>query len=220
MGDLISLTERLKARSRPIRGGIAFFFALDCPLSYIVAERVERELGDDIAWVPVLGASLTNGVRPARIRERFELAAIEANGLRLPLIEPHSFPSDPLPITRACVYASDQNCGRSFALAAMRMAFCGGYDLSDEDVIAEAADVANLEIGDVLAAAADPHHEGTIRTTVAGLRRRGITSAPAIRIAVGWFHGIDAVMGTAAFTAARDAYHAQPEPASQHKPVA
>ncbi len=54
MGEVISLTERLVARSRVMRGRAAFFFALDCPLSYLVAERVEHELGE-IAWVPILG---------------------------------------------------------------------------------------------------------------------------------------------------------------------
>lgn len=218
MGEVILLTERLGARSRLSRDRAAFFFALDCPLSYIVAERVERQLGD-VDWVPVLGAGLTGGARPAGIRERFELAAIEANGLRLPLVEPDAFPSDPVPITRACVYAAAAGAGREFALAAMRMAFCGGYDITELEVIAEAADAAGLTVESVLAAAADPAHERPIARTVGALRRRGITSAPVVRTWGSWFHGIDAVMGTAAFSAARARSEAGPAPLAQQPPA-
>src|SRR5579872_5792092 len=60
MGDLIHLSERLADRSRPSAELARFFFALDDPMSYLAAERVERALGP-IDWVPVLGPLSEHG---------------------------------------------------------------------------------------------------------------------------------------------------------------
>ena len=62
VGDIIFLSERMADRSRPSPDAARFFFALDCPLSYLTAERVERALGE-VEWVPVLGPL---SERPAR----------------------------------------------------------------------------------------------------------------------------------------------------------
>ncbi|MBV8219739.1 MAG: hypothetical protein JO325_14845, partial [Solirubrobacterales bacterium] len=44
---MIELKDQLADRSRP-RGGVraAFFYDIACPFSYLVAERVERTLGE------------------------------------------------------------------------------------------------------------------------------------------------------------------------------
>ncbi len=55
MGEFDDLSQVIEDRSQPARGPAAFFFALDCPLCYLAAERVERALGE-IDWVPVLTA--------------------------------------------------------------------------------------------------------------------------------------------------------------------
>ncbi len=55
MGEIINLDEwradRLRARAD---AAPAFFFDLGCPLSYLSAERVERDLGK-VEWSPRLG---------------------------------------------------------------------------------------------------------------------------------------------------------------------
>ncbi len=208
MGQLISLTDRIAEREldrqRSARGGAAFFFALDCPLSYLVAERVERDLGE-IAWVPMLAP------RDSRwAHERFHQAKAVASSKRLPLLEPENYPFDARPVSRAALFASQQDgSGGAFALRAMRLAFSGGFDLSEPDLIAEAAAASGLSVDGVLAAAEDPSLDHALASTASGLRSRGIIEPPVISIVGGWFSGFDALGQSSAFAAARDSFSAQ-----------
>ena len=69
MGQLIVLAERLADRSRPGPGHpSAFFFDLNCPFSYLAAERVERILGD-VEWIPATSTLL--GGHNGRSRPRY-----------------------------------------------------------------------------------------------------------------------------------------------------
>lgn len=206
MGQLISLTDRIAERDQERvqggAGGAAFFFALDCPVSYLVAERVERDLGE-IAWMPTLVASST-----AWGRERLRQARMVAEQHRLPLVEPDNFPFDARPVTRAAVFAASHGAGASFALAAMRMAFAGGFDLSDPDVIAEAAAAASMPIDDTVQAATESAYDASVEVSSRGLLSRGILEPPVVRIGGGWFSGFDALGGNSAFSAARASYQA------------
>ncbi len=47
-------------------------------------------------------------------------------------------------------YASTIGCGAQFALAAMRLAFCGGFDLEDPEILAEAAAAAGIPLAGLL----------------------------------------------------------------------
>lgn len=197
MGELVFLSKVLEDRSRPARGPAAFFFALDCPFSYLAAERVERALGE-IDWVPVLssdgGWAAGGSGRVRGPREALLLAEREAHALRLPLVEPHDYPFDPRPISRAAAHAAELGVAAKFALTAMRLAFCGGYDLSDPDVISEAAEVTGLRGGEAVAAAGETRYDARLEATTNGLASRGVR-APAIRIGKHWFQGVDAVIG-------------------------
>jgi 2-hydroxychromene-2-carboxylate isomerase len=207
VGELISLTQRIAERAREVAatadGRAAFLFALDCPVSYLVAEQVERDLGE-IAWVPALAPA----TEPARLRERMRIAKYEAVAYRLPLVEPDGFPADPLPAARAAIYASGVGRGAGFAVAAMRMAFAGGFDISDPDILAEAAAAAGISVDATLAAAQDGGHDAALAATAAVLARHGIREPPVIRLHSGWFSGFEALARTSAFTAARDSHHA------------
>jgi 2-hydroxychromene-2-carboxylate isomerase len=203
MGELVFLSQVMEDRSRPARGPAAFFFALDCPLCYLAAERVERALGE-IDWIPVLtfpsdgGLSASDSGRVRGAREALLLAEQEARALRLPLVEPHDYPFDARPISRAAAHAAELGVGAKFALAAMRLAFCGGYDLSDPEVIGEAAEVTGLRGGEAVAAAGATRYDERLEATSRGLASRGVR-APAIRIGKRWFQGVDAVTGASMF---------------------
>lgn len=203
MGELVFLSQVMEDRSRPARGPAAFFFALDCPFCYLAAERVERALGE-IDWVPVLtvpsdgGLSTTGSGRVRGAREALLLAEQEARALKLPLVEPHDYPFDPRPISRAAAHAAELGVGAKFALAAMRLAFCGAYDLSDPEVIGEAAEATGLRSGEVVAAAGANRYDERLEATSRGLASRGVR-APAIRIGKRWFQGVDAVTGASMF---------------------
>src|SRR5438477_2932896 len=135
MGELIVLTQQLADRARPrAQAGPAFFFDLACPFSYLAAERVERLLGE-VEWVPVAGPL------HAHADEASDRAAAEARAreLRLPLVWPETFPAPAKAALRAAVRATQVGVGARFALAAARLAFCGGFELGSPEVLTEAA---------------------------------------------------------------------------------
>ena len=212
MGQLINLAEVRADRSRPGRGVAAFFFALDCPISYVAAERVERAFGE-IEWVPLVGPAYSLGVPCSpgesnlRFGERFEIAEREATQLRLPLVEPDRYPlRDCRPVARAAVFAADHGATRRFALAASRLAFCGGFDLTDPEVVADAARASGLSPRGALRAMGDERYDVALDSTCRGIVARGICAGPAIRIGSRWFQGLDAVPGASTFAATRALY--------------
>jgi 2-hydroxychromene-2-carboxylate isomerase len=192
MGDLIVLSEWHRDRSGAVA---AFFFDPSCPFSYLAAERVERALGE-VDWVPAAAASLgapdpTQHVAFGDALERDPLeqtkivmarAEHQALALRLPLVWPDRFPADSPAALRAAAYAAENGAGGRFALAASRLAFCGGFDLEDRGVLADAARAAGLPVDDCLAAAGNPGLDDPIHRTARGLGARGVSVLPAIRI--------------------------------------
>ncbi len=189
MGDLIYLDERRADRSRPARDGIAaFFFDLACPLSYLTAERVERSLGE-VQWIPVASASLGGERDEAEIAAIREHAETRARALRLPLVWPDRFPADAPCALRAATRACELGAGARFALATSRLAFCGGFDLEDPETLAEAAAAAGVSLADCLTAAGDVTRDVQLRATADGLRSRGISQLPAIRVGRRWLGG-------------------------------
>jgi len=207
MGDLIQLSERIADRSRPNGELARFFVALGDPCSYLAAERVERALGP-IEWVPVLGPLSELGGPDAEAErhlfaaQRMVLAEREAAALELPLVEPQRFPMDARTAARAATYAADAGCGAAFSLALMRLAFCGGFDISSVPVIEEAAAVAGLSSARVVKAANDARFDLRLDATSRGLRMRGIKSPPAISVGTHWFDGPNVVIAALAFSAA------------------
>ncbi len=205
MGELIYLDERRADRCRPTNGlRPAFFFDLSCPLSYLSAERVERTLGD-VDWVPVAGGALCSiGVAraeqsgdlsdldapsEAKLTVMRERAEARARALRLPLVWPDTFATGAPCALRAAAYAVEIGAGAPFALAASRLAFCGGFDLDDPETLAEAAAAAAVPLDECLKAAGDTSRDRALLATADGLRSRGIKELPAIRVGKHWFEG-------------------------------
>jgi 2-hydroxychromene-2-carboxylate isomerase len=182
MGELIVLTERRDpglcarpaARSRP-----AFYFDLDCPFSYLAAERVERALGD-VEWVPTPATALGSGTRlapPARAQAEHRAAE-----LRLPLVWPAGLDAGSPSALRAASYAAEVGAGARFALAASRLAFCGGFELRDPAILAEAAAAAGIGLEACLLAAADPARDGELHAAGRELLGLGVRRLPAVRV--------------------------------------
>lgn len=222
MGDVISLAGRRAERARvavarstpPI-----FYFDLACPLSYLEAEGVGRLLGT-VQWVPVstlalVGAELQREAwawaeRRATERRSTERHASErraaerrAQELHLPLVWPErTQPAAPAAL-RAARFAVAQGAGERFALAAGRLAFCGGFDLEDPEVLNEAAAAADLPLADTLAAASDPRHDDELQCTADELREHRIECLPAVRAGDTWHQGTGAVGAAAALVGLR-----------------
>jgi 2-hydroxychromene-2-carboxylate isomerase len=180
MGELISLADRLADRSRPSHSASpAFFYDVCCPFSYLAAERIERLLGE-VEWVPVPARAVGQAWQlPEGARAAAERRAAE---LRLPLVWPDRFPLHVPGLLRAASYAAGIGSGAQFALAAMRLAFCGGFDLEDPEILAEAAAAAGIPLDECFAAIGDPAHDAVLNATATGLGVRGVGRLPALRI--------------------------------------
>jgi 2-hydroxychromene-2-carboxylate isomerase len=182
MGEVIELKDQLADRSRP-RGGLgaAFFYDVACPFSYLVAERVERVLGE-VEWVPAPAVGLDGGARWLRFDAMRAVAERDALAARLPLVWPDGFPANARHALRAASYAAENGVGAAFALAASRLAFCGGFDLEDPEILAIAAAAAGLPFEECLLAARDPERDRPLWATARGLHRRGVRALPALRL--------------------------------------
>jgi 2-hydroxychromene-2-carboxylate isomerase len=189
MGDLIVLADRIADRSRaPAGARPAFFFDLSCPLCYLAAEQVERLFGA-IDWVPIAAAGIDDEDQQAHSIDQYDRAARRAAELRLPLVWPDSFPSPVPSALRASAHAADAGAGDRFALAASRLAFCGGFDLEDPEILAEAGAAAGVPLEETLQAAGDRRRDAQLYATARGLRRRGLSTLPVIRVGTRWFEG-------------------------------
>lgn len=214
MGQVIYLDERRAERLRPtVQAPPAFFFDVTNPLSYLMAERVERQLGE-VDWVPADGTRLhRSGTQPSvgeadtarassersvdgrRLRSRAEACA---RALRLPLVWPDRFAGPAPRAQRACAFACEIGAGDRFALAASRLAFCGGFDLEDPGTLAEAAAAAGVPLEECLIAAGESWRDEELEATAVHLHANGIAELPTIRVGHRWIQGEFGLVAAAA----------------------
>ena len=98
--------------------------------------------------------------------------------MRLPLVWPEPFSDGGARARRAASFACELGAGAAFALAAGRLAYCGGYDLDDPEMLAEAAAAAGVPLTPCLEAAGE-----TWRATscVSSAGRCGLRASPGYR---------------------------------------
>jgi 2-hydroxychromene-2-carboxylate isomerase len=147
-----------------------------------VVERVERAL-PDARWIPTPrpggpGDPWHGDLAGRRARLRAERRAGE---LGLPLVWPARGPAPRGPAMRAATWAAQVAAGPAFALAATRLVFCGGFDVDDLEVLAEAAAAAGLPLDACLRAAGDPRLDLVLRARERALRRARADRLPVLR---------------------------------------
>jgi 2-hydroxychromene-2-carboxylate isomerase len=216
MGDVIRLAERRAAREARTTGHrvaparVEFLFDLCCPFSYLAAERVDR-IFDEVVWTPASTTALCCGTLAsdsdalAEYRLSAEKRALE---LRLPLIWPERFPEEVPAAMRAAHYACEQGRGAPFVLAAGRLAFCGGFDLDDPELLAEAAAAAGIDMQGWLHALGEVRRDGEIDAAGRALLAAGADRLPALRAGEHLFwgeHRLDEAAAAARHLAARPA---------------
>ena len=81
---------------------------------------------------------------------------------------------------RVASFATERGRAAAFAQAAMRLAWCGGFELDDPEVLAEAAAAAGLGLDDALAAAGDVAHDGPMELTARRLLAAGADRLPGV----------------------------------------
>jgi 2-hydroxychromene-2-carboxylate isomerase len=205
--NVISMEAHRQARGRGPRTrgkvSVTCSFDLACPGTYLAAERIER-LFPGVTWEPVLGGALGAGGpgTSGRERERRRAAArARAVELRMPLIWPER-PAVGLPAMRMAQYAVGEGHGGPFVLAASRLAFCGGFDLDDPEILAEAAAAAGLSLDASLRAARDRSRDEAMEAAGRRLLAQGADHLPVLRVGRLLFAGEERLAEAAAATRA------------------
>jgi 2-hydroxychromene-2-carboxylate isomerase len=204
MGQVIDLATRREAAQRRTRSRepqrAQLFFDLACPFTYLAIERVERAFSH-VTWTATSAEtlqrrSLTDDPEWAdRVRAAAEGRAAE---LRLPLQWPEHFPREVPAAMRAAAYAAEQGRGGEFVLAAGRLAFAGGFDLDDPEILAEAAAAAGIPLYDCLSAAGDFARDGRAEAIGRKLLAAGADRLPVLRVGRSLFWGEQRVGAAAA----------------------
>jgi 2-hydroxychromene-2-carboxylate isomerase len=204
MGELIDLAQRREAMQRRTRGRepvrAQLFFDLACPFSYLASERVERAFAQ-VTWTATSAETLQRRSLDddAELVDRVRAAAeTRAAELRLPLVWPEGYPRAVPAAMRAASFAAEQGRGGAFVLAAGRLAFCGGVDLEDPEILAEAAAAAGLRLEECLQAAGDPRRDAGMEASGRRLLAAGVDRLPVVRIGRSLFWGEQRVGAAAA----------------------
>lgn len=209
MGDVISLTERrldlaahASRRSRNRLARTTFAFDLSLPQTYLAAERVDR-MFEGVRWQPASAEVVWGQGLQARLPALIANVQERADVLAVPLVWPEPFPADVRPAMRAAALACELGRGAAFVLAATRLAFCGGFDLGDPEVLAEAAAAAGVPLDLCLAAAGDIRRDGDIEENARRLLAMGVDELPVLRIGRTLFGGEERIPEAVAAVAAR-----------------
>ena len=203
MGELISLAERRTARAEahapPARPRVSFFFDLASPWTYLAAERVDRRFAD-VRWQPAIGEALP-GERDATAQRA--AAEERADELQMPLVWPEVQPVAGRSAMRVAALAAERGRAAEFVLAASRLAFCGGYDVDDPEILAEAAAAADLGLAECLQAAGELRRDGPMEQAALRLLSQGADALPVLVVGRALFCGEHRIAEAAAAASGR-----------------
>lgn len=204
MGTVTSLEAHRQARRSRVaatRGApprATLFFDLGSPYTYLAAERADR-LFARLEWLPASAAVL----HAAELTEEdMDAVSERALLLGLPFVWPEEPPHSVRGAMRVASLAAERGRGAAFVLAASRLAFCGGFDIDDPEILAEAAAAAGIGLRETLAAAGDVARDGPVEETGRLLLAAGASRLPALRIGRMLFCGEDRLLEAAAARAA------------------
>lgn len=175
-----------------------FLYDVGSPYAWLAAERVDEVFPEPVEWRPVL----LGAIFQARDRGSWARTDARAEGMAevqrraaaygLPPVRwPEGWPGDGLHAMRAATYATQRGRGREYALAALRLAFTEGYDLSDPAGFLEAAEQAGLAPAEVEAAIATPEVKDALRAATDDALARGVVGVPTVVVGDAVFWGED-----------------------------
>lgn len=184
VGELISLEPVRERREAREISRAQCYVDLACPFSYLTAERVERAFAK-VSWRLASTAAVERrdpASDPARADLVRSAAEVRAAQLHLPLQWPDRFPVEVPAAMRAASFAGEQGRGGVFVMAAGRLAFCGGFDLEDPEILAEAAAAAGIGLDACLEAARDTRRDAAIEAASRRLLAVGADRLPVVRV--------------------------------------
>jgi 2-hydroxychromene-2-carboxylate isomerase len=186
------------------------FLDAGSPYAYLAAERAAGVLGVEPVFEPVLlgaifqargwGSWAETDARADGMREVERRA--RAYGLP-PVRWPEPWPGNMLLAMRAATAAARAGSARAFLVAALRLAFRDGRDLSDPAAVRDAALTAGLDGDEVLSAAADPVVKDALRARTEDAIALGVPGVPTVAVGDALFWGDDRLEEAAAYTARR-----------------
>ena len=175
-----------------------FYVDVGSPYAWLAAERIERVLGPEVVWEPVLlgavfaargwGSWSQTDAREAGIAEVERRASAYGLG---PVRWPEPWPGNTLLAMRCAVAAAEAGFARAFLLAALRLAFRDGRDLSDPAAVMDAASTAGIEGEALLTAAATPEVKSALRERTEAAISLGVEGVPSVVVGGQAFWGDD-----------------------------
>jgi 2-hydroxychromene-2-carboxylate isomerase len=201
MGDVTDLAafrraSRRQAGATAVPAKAEFHFDLASPLTYLAADRVQRTF-TQLTWIPAFAHVIRPGT-PDLARER-AAADARAVALRLPLVWPERWPHGVPAAMRATSYAATKGRAAEFVVAACRLAWAGGFDLEDPQVLAEAAAAANVSPEESLRAARDARRDAEIEAASHRIAAAGADRLPACVVRRAVFVGEERIAEAAAY---------------------
>ena len=185
-----------------------FFYDFSSPYSYMSAHRVDEVLPVVPRWQPILFGSLIQAIGkvPWSMREGAERDAQmreceqRADALGLPLRWPRDWPlgTYSVLVLRATLVAEQLGRLREFTLAAYRQGFGLGRDLTDMDVVLEAAQGAGVEATAVREGVTRPDVKERLQRITDQARELGVTGIPTVYAGEKLYWGDDRLVDAAA----------------------
>jgi len=171
-----------------------FYYDLDSPEAYLLAERVLHALGEVPEWVPVQ----VTEVGPFRCAEeinsyREDIQRRAAALGAMPLRWPDPFPADTHWAMLAATYARSIGRGVAFSQPAFRQAFAAGRDLSERDNVLIAAAACEMHPAALVKGAELRATREKLAAASAQARAEGVRSLPAVVIEGRVLHGERAI---------------------------
>lgn len=167
-----------------------FHFDLGDPFTYLAVERVELSLPGAV-WRPASAVVLMRDAGWAFDVSVRAQAEERAARLSVPLSWPERPAAGAEAANRAAAFAGERGRAAAFTIAAARLAFCGGFDLADPEVLAEAAAAAGVDLDGCLHAAGDAGRDGEIEAAACRLLAAGADRLPVLCVGPRVFSGED-----------------------------
>lgn len=196
---------------------IEFFYDVSSPWTYLAFANIQplaREAGAEIAWRPFLVGGVFNAINPTmyRMREnpvpardawvRKDMADwARLAGLKI-VFPPAVFPVNSVKALRGLIWADGEGRQVPLAAALFELYWSEDRDISQDDVLAEAAGRAGLDGARLLQAINDPAIKVQLKANTDELIARGGFGSPTLFV-----NGSDMYFGNDRLPLVRDALH-------------
>lgn len=188
-----------------------YWFHLGSPMTYLRAEEADRLL-PGLWWCPV-------EVSPTPVAS-IEAVEREAADRGMPLVWPDIHEGREMRrAMRAASFAVETGRAGAFVLAATRLAYCGGYDIDDLDVLKAAAAAAGIDPAACARAAEDAQRDRLLCAAGRELDALGGDELPAVDVDGRLFLGPTQVADAAEAVRARRRSARRVAPAAVQQPA-